>query len=1422
MKKILPILLLVFVMCLSVCFAACQKDEAVTLSEIKVEKQPSKLSYNAGEKFVADGIKVVAIYSDGTTKDVTDKCTYTPYGTLNANNTKVTVRYSEEVNGEKVTKTAEISIRVAAAPVEEKVEILADMVNATPANMPHVLAATSKATQVFYTYYDSTSMKCEATLELTSTDATKGSFVYTEMSGHAYTSYKLGYIEGTYTIADGKMNFVAKAVHSVPNPNDSTQPISDKLTSAKTEVADIVYDGETIVGLNLGKASGNDKLWGWSKSNASNFVEGLATAHDLSADTIYMEKVVDGKLSANQKAYYVTESVGLYKDGDAYYGMPQDVLFEGDVLQFPAKMYVAVNYAVPSGSTEAKLNNLPIDSNYTLAIKRGEETLPVSTALAVGDKLLITYDGVQGEVELNVHANPTQPVLRSITLSNPYKSIYHFGDKIDLTGMKVTAHYTRGGADKEIALANCNVEVVGSTLSVADYTMGKNATVTVTYTEGDITVSESLQLSVSVLPWNVALQGDADFSYINYSKRAGNNDQEAFSAIQLYGNATSGKYYITILVTKDRWASVSKSSDYYVYVGNYTANGTEISFACPENIWLGKADGGMFYNPDATAASSAAINDFVKNGGVKATINTEDGVITEMEFLKDETNGFSSFFGFKNKSSYPMTFALVTNGQLPENIASIVPAIYPEQATTKTLVGMDIVSMPTKLVYTEGEKFDATGLKIVAYYNDGTFEVVANISFADKALTTDDTTVTVTAQLGNNTPYTFNFEITVKSAKATFVKTEVSGEYKKDYAQGEKFNADNLVVKAVYSDGSSVNITDFVIADVDKALVKGTTKLTLTYTLTDGDNTETKTAEIEITVGDALLQSIEVSGEYKKNYTEGETFDKTGLIVTATFTDGTRDVTSEATIADGDKALIVGASSVVVAYGEKSAEVKISVSSIQPWIRLETVTAERKFAAYVTRKNGTSNNNKHFAWIALEMYADGSFRTTSKFTTSNWTNEKTFVQIGTYTVDGNNVTFTLSAALETSGSAAFATTGIFKATLTDSGLNFAYGDDTAATIFGYTSLNNVSVTMTALTNGKLSLELLTAIPEGMRKVASLRTEGKPVTEYTEGDDFNAGELKVFAKYEDGAEYDVTSIVKYNPATKLTTDVTSIEVSYAGATTTVDGIVVKQAAAPTLNAIEVTAPAKTSYRVGEKLDLGGLVVTAKYTAGKADAVVTNYTLSFKDKDVAVTNGMYLGETVTLVVTYTEDEVTLTKEVEIVVTFVEPWEIAADKNSTADYLYVTYGIRKEGTKDNTKHYTWSAIELYGDLTTGGTYIVTNRFTTSNWLDGNNFIVYAGNYTVESGKIVFADPSKTFFFTDKSTSKFFYNPTQVDAVSGFEATIVDNGAQLQFEYTTTNTATDTFFQFGSLNNAKVVMERVVNGEIPASVKEKIPTIA
>jgi len=87
----------------------------VTLTRIKVEKEPTKLTYTAGETFEKAGMVIKAEYSDGTSKEVTNY-TYAPQGQLKVTDTKITITYLE--NG--VTKTVEQEITV--LPIDDENE----------------------------------------------------------------------------------------------------------------------------------------------------------------------------------------------------------------------------------------------------------------------------------------------------------------------------------------------------------------------------------------------------------------------------------------------------------------------------------------------------------------------------------------------------------------------------------------------------------------------------------------------------------------------------------------------------------------------------------------------------------------------------------------------------------------------------------------------------------------------------------------------------------------------------------------------------------------------------------------------------------------------------------------------------------------------------------------------------------------------------------------------------------------------------------------------------------------------------------------------------------------------------------------------------------------------------------------------------
>ena len=329
-------------------------------------------------------------------------------------------------------------------------------------------------------------------------------------------------------------------------------------------------------------------------------------------------------------------------------------------------------------------------------------------------------------------------------------------------------------------------------------------------------------------------------------------------------------------------------------------------------------------------------------------------------------------------------------------------------------------------------------------------------------------------------------------------------------------------------------------------------------------------------------------------------------------------------------------------------------------------------------------------------------------------------------------------------------------------------------------------------------------------------EGEPKKNYTEGEIFDKGEMKVFAVYNDGARYDVTEHATY-PTGNMSIDMTTVTIGFGGQTKTIDGIVVEPAATPALNGIELSGEYKTAYRIGEKIDLAGLVVTAKYTAGKADEVVTNYSVKIKDSEASVADTYLTEGTTTLVVTYSEGDDSFEQEIEITVTLADTYTVAT--TSKANYVFVTYAQKANA------QYTYSVMEFYGDLTSGGTYVATISYTKNSWTKSFYF-VYVGSYKITNGNVKIGVPqvlkvgetSTTMVYSDSHPDK----ETIVEN-GGFDATITTekNVSTITFA-TTANVITSKFFGFDAkVNkvNVPVVCYQVVNGTIPTEVQDALP---
>ena len=333
----------------------------------------------------------------------------------------------------------------------------------------------------------------------------------------------------------------------------------------------------------------------------------------------------------------------------------------------------------------------------------------------------------------------------------------------------------------------------------------------------------------------------------------------------------------------------------------------------------------------------------------------------------------------------------------------------------KALSGIEITTAPTKLTYEEGEKFDKTGMVVTANYSDSTSAIVTDYTYTPNgALAKTDTKIVVSYTEGAITK-TAEVAITVNERQVIPEKT-LSGikittaPTKLTYEEGEKFDKTGMVVTANYSDSTSAIVTDYTYTP-NGALAKTDTKIVVSYT----EGEITKTAEVAITVKEQqiipekTLSNIEITtAPTKLTYEEGEKFDKTGMVVTANYSDSSKAPVTNYTYTPNG-VLTKTDTKIVVSYTEgevtKTAEVTITVKEKQ-------VVQEKK----VTRIEVTTNPTKTIytegekfdktGIAVVAVYSDGSRKQIENFNcfpTSALTTNNDQITI-TYTENGATVT----------------------------------------------------------------------------------------------------------------------------------------------------------------------------------------------------------------------------------------------------------------------------------------------------------------------------------------------------------------------------------------------------------------------------------
>lgn len=286
----------------------------------------------------------------------------------------------------------------------------------------------------------------------------------------------------------------------------------------------------------------------------------------------------------------------------------------------------------------------------------------------------------------------------------------------------------------------------------------------------------------------------------------------------------------------------------------------------------------VYVNPNGTSKSKNALQLVSLKAGETETFSAGYHTLEFAEPVKINSNSFAVIVEIQgNDENTP--FALETNRSTSK--------LYSNVKTEKQ-----------KCFVTAGNNLDTANWMDLGTLSAGTTGLI-NADSTIKAFTTSEL----------NDESLKNIEITTPPTKTT-------------YFEGENFDKTGMVVTAYYNsktkpsvvlDSSNYSITN------GTNLQTGQTSVTITF--------EDKTVKQTISVEKNSVTELKIkTPPTKTEYKEGENFDKSGMLVVATFKNGTTREITDYTITNGNN-LKVNQTEVTISYGEKTITQTITVTS---------------------------------------------------------------------------------------------------------------------------------------------------------------------------------------------------------------------------------------------------------------------------------------------------------------------------------------------------------------------------------------------------------------------------------------------------------------------------------------------------------------
>ena len=529
---------------------------------------------------------------------------------------------------------------------------------------------------------------------------------------------------------------------------------------------------------------------------------------------------------------------------------------------------------------------LYIVSPYIIEI--GEKVFALDSSLTSTGK--VEYYEISKVMSDYVTANPSERTFEKKDIdglavkTKPTKLEYYKNDILDTEGLVLNVSYYNGSTKD-----NTLIKEVSEDLICTPTELDKEGTQTITVTYAGKTTTFNVEVKKVEVKDVFIKQQPTKFNY-NVGESI---NTEGLILTVVYNNGTTKEITEGFTFTPTKVEKEGIQEITVAYEGKTNTFVVGVSAGELTNIEVKAKPNKTVYTVGDTVDLTGLILKLTYNTGFTKEI-TEEFICTPTKLDKEGTQTITVTYGEKTT-----TFTVTVKAP--------------------TLSSIAVKTKPSKVTYTLGETLNTTGLVLTATYSNGTTKEITEGFTCTPTKLDKEGTQTITVTYGEKTT-TFTVTVKAPTLSSIAVKTKPS---KVTYTLGETLNTTGLVLTATYSNGTTKEITEGFTCTPTKLDKEGTQTITVTY--------EEKTTTFTVTVKAPILSSIAVKTKPSKvTYTLGETLNTTGLVLTATYSNGTTKEITEGFTCTPTKLDKEGTQTITVTYEGKTATFTVTVNKNQP------------------------------------------------------------------------------------------------------------------------------------------------------------------------------------------------------------------------------------------------------------------------------------------------------------------------------------------------------------------------------------------------------------------------------------------------------------------------------------------------------------